>query len=58
MEPEQGRGRERGDTESEVAPGSELSAERRGAGTHKLRDHDLSRSWSSNQLSHPGTPEL
>ena len=29
---------------------------RRGARTHELRDHDLSRSWTLNQLSHPGAP--
>ena len=31
---------------------------RRGARTHKLWDHDLSRSWKLNQLSHLGTPVI
>ena len=31
---------------------------RRRAQTHKLRDHDLSLSWTLNQLSHPGFPWL
>ena len=30
---------------------------RRGAPTHKLWNHDLSRSLTVNRLSHPGTPE-
>ena len=29
---------------------------RRGARTHKLRDHDLSQSLMLNQQSHPGAP--
>ena len=29
---------------------------RRGAQTHKWGDHDLSRSWILNRLSHPGAP--
>ena len=28
-----------------------------GARTHRLWDHDLSRSWALNRLSHPGAPE-
>ena len=28
----------------------------RGAWTHRLWDHDLSRSWMLNRLSHPGAP--
>ena len=31
---------------------------RRGAQTHQLRDHDLSRSWLPNRLSHPGAPKF
>ena len=53
-----GRGKEReGDTESEA--GSRLSCQHRAwrrAWTHKPRDHDLSRSWTLNRLSHPGAP--
>uniref|UniRef100_A0ABI8AGK9 Uncharacterized protein n=1 Tax=Felis catus TaxID=9685 RepID=A0ABI8AGK9_FELCA len=30
---------------------------RRGARTHGPRDHDLSRSWPLNRLSHPGAPQ-
>ena len=30
----------------------------RGARTHGPRDHDLSRSWMPNRLSHPGAPRL
>ena len=29
-----------------------------GTQTHELWDHDLSRSWMLNQLSHPGTPRV
>ena len=29
-----------------------------GARTHQPRDHDLSRSWTLNQLSHAGAPAL
>ena len=44
-----------GDTESEAAPGSELSAQSpTWARTHKLRDPDLSRSRTLNRLSYPG----
>ena len=31
---------------------------RHGARTHELWDHDLSRSWTLNRLSHPGAPQL
>ena len=41
-----------GDTESEAGIGLW-----RGARTHKLWIHDLSRSWPLNQLSHPGAPK-
>ena len=53
-----GGGAEReGDTESEAAPGSELSAQSpMQARTHRPRDHDPSRSRKLNQLSHPGAP--
>ena len=48
------------DTESEG--GSRLQAVSTkpdgGAQTHELQDHDLSRSWTLNQLSHPGAPGI
>ena len=56
-EHEQGRGRER-----RHRIGSRLQAlscqhrARRGARTHEPQDHDLSRSWMLNRLSHPGAP--
>ena len=53
-----GGAEEEGDAESEA--GSGLRAvkhrDRRGARTHKPRDHDLSRSRTLNRLSHPGAP--
>ena len=57
-EHEQGRGRERGRhrIRSRLQALSHQPRARRGAQTHKLRDHDLSRSQSPNQLSHPGAP--
>ena len=57
-EHEQGRGRERG----RHRIGNRLQAlscqhrARRGARTHRLRDHDLGRSRTLNRLSHPGDP--
>ena len=57
-EHERGRGRERG----RQRIGSRLQAlshhprARRGARTHRPRDHDLSRSRTLNRLSHPGAP--
>ena len=54
-----GGGAEReGDTDSKA--GSGLSCQhtaQRGARTHELWDHDLSRSQTLNWLSHPGAPE-
>ena len=55
---EWGRGRERGRhrTQSRLQA---LSCQHRawhGARTHEPWDHDLSRSWTLNRLSHPGTP--
>ena len=41
---------------SRLQPPSGQHRARRRARTHKLRDHDLSRSQTLNQLSHPGTP--
>ena len=53
-----GEGQREGDTESET--GSRLRAVSTepdaGLQTHGLRDHDLSRSWPLNRLSHPGAP--
>ena len=43
-----------GDTESETEICQHRA--RRGAQTHGLRDHDLSRSRTPNRLSHPGAP--
>ena len=58
MEREQERGRERGRRRIRnrlQAPSCQHTA-RRGTRTHKPRDHDLSRSRTLNQLSHPGAP--
>ena len=57
-EHEWGRGRERGRhwIQSRLqAPSCHHRAQRR-ARTHGLQDHDLSRSWTLNRLSHPGAP--
>ena len=54
-----GGGAEReGNTESEAS--SRLASTEPNAGfqTHELQDHDLSRSWTLNRLSHPGAPKL
>ena len=53
-----GGGAEREGTQNvKQAPGSELSAQSlTWAGTHRLRDHDLSQSWRLNGLSHPNAP--
>ena len=48
--------REREPQNPKQAPGSELSAQSPTQGSHRPRDHDLSRSWTLNRLSHPGTP--
>ena len=53
-----GRGRERG-RHRIWSRFQALSYQHRagcGAQTHKLSDHDLSRSWTLNQLSQPGAP--
>ena len=52
--------RERETQNLKQAPGSELSAIEQDAGLElsELRDHDLSRNWTLNWLSHPGTPVL
>ena len=57
-EHEQGRVRERGRhrIRSRLQAPSRQHRARRGARTHKLRDHDLSQSRMPNQLSHPGAP--
>ena len=57
-EHEQGRGRERGRhrIRSRLRALSRQHRTRRGARIHELRDHDLSQSWTLNQLSHPGAP--
>ena len=56
----EGQREREGDTESEV--GSRLRAVSTepdvGLKLHELGDHDLSRSQTLNQLSHPGAPEL
>ena len=56
-EDEQGRGRERRRhrSQSRLQALSCQHRARHGAQTHKLRDHDLSQSWTLNPLSHPGT---
>ena len=52
-----GEGAEKETQNPKPAPSSELSAQSpRGARTHGPRDHDLSRSRTLNQLSHPGAP--
>ena len=49
--------RERVTQNPRQAPGSELSAQTQcKAWTHELWDHDLSQSWSPNQMSHPRAP--
>ena len=51
--------RERERQNPKQAPGS--SCQHRAwheAWTHKLQDHDLSRGWELNRLSHPGTPQV
>ena len=48
------RGRHR--IRSRFQPPSCQHTARRGAQTQEPRDHDLSRSWMLNRLSHPGTP--
>ena len=57
-EHEQGRGRERGRhrIRSRLQALSCQHRARRGARTHRPWDHDLSRSWTLNRLSHPGAP--
>ena len=57
-EHEQGRTRERRRHRIRSrlqAPSCQHRAQRR-ASTHRVRDHDLSRSWTLNRLSHPGAP--
>ena len=56
IEHEWGRGRERGRPRirSRLQALSCQHRARRGARTHRLRDHDLSRSRTLNRLSHPG----
>ena len=59
-EEESGTGRERG-RHRIWSRLQALSCQHRawcGARTHKPWDHDLSRSWTLNQLSHPGAPHL
>ena len=53
------RERER-ESASPSGGGAELSAQSptRGARTHEPRDHDRSRSWTLNRLSHPGAPTM
>ena len=51
--PERGRHRIRSRLQ---APSCQRRA-RRGARTHELRDHDLSRSQTLDRLNHPGAPE-
>ena len=57
-EHEQGRARERGrhSIRNRLQALSCQHRARRGARTHRPRDHDLSRSRSLNRLSHPGAP--
>ena len=57
-EHERGRGKERGRhrIRSRLQAPSCQHRARRGSQTHRLRDHDLSRSRTLNRLSHPGTP--
>ena len=56
---EQGRSRERGRhrIRSRLQAPSCRHRARRGARAHEPRDHDLSRSQTFNQLSHPGAPK-
>ena len=57
-EHEQGKGRERGRHRIQ-SRFQTLSCQQRapcGARTHELQDHELSRSWLLNHLSHPGAP--
>ena len=57
---ELGRGRERGRYRIRSRTQA-LSRQRRarcGAQTYSRRDHDLSRSWMLNRLSHPGVPSI
>ena len=58
-EHEWGKGRERGGHRiwSRLQALSRQHRARHGARTHRPRDRDLSRSWTLNGLSHPGTPE-
>ena len=57
-EHEWGRGRERGRRRirSRLQALSCQHRAQHGARTHRLRDHDLSRSWMLNRLSHSGAP--
>ena len=57
-ENEHGRGRERGRhrIQSRLQASSCQHRAQRRAQTHKLRDHDLSWSWTLNRPSHPGSP--
>ena len=55
-EQERGRERRRHRSRSTLQALSHQHRARCRAGTHKPRDHDLSRSRSPNRLSHPGTP--
>ena len=61
-EHEQGRDRERGRHRSKAGCRLQaLSCQHRvgrGARTQEPWDHDLSQSWTLNQLSHPGTPRV
>ena len=59
-EHERGRGRKRGRHRigNRLQAPSHQPRARRGARTHGLRDHDLSRSRPLNRLSHPGAPNV
>ena len=59
-EHDHGRGRERGRhrSRSRLQALSCQHRARRGARTHRPRDHDLSRSRMLNPLSHPGAPHM
>ena len=57
-DPERGRERGRHRVQSRLHALSCQHRARRRAGTHRARDHHVSRSWTFNRLSHPGAPDV
>ena len=56
---ESGGGAEReGDKGSEVSPHADSSNPDEGLELTSPQDHDRSQSWTFNQLSHPGAPQI